>query len=98
MKQGSHGDYAQKILAAFGSHAAVPVADAGHIVEPFTNREEEILELLQQRLRDKEIADKLCISTETVKFHTRHIYQKLGVGSRREAVAKARSLGLLISR
>jgi LuxR family maltose regulon positive regulatory protein len=60
-----------------------------------TNREEEILELLDQRLRDEEISDTLCISAETVKFHLRHI-EKLGVDNRREAVAKARSVGLLV--
>ena len=98
MKQGLHGDYARAILAAFGARASRPAAAAEPPVDPFTNREEEILELLEQRLRDKEIADRLCVSTETVKYHLRHVYQKLGVGNRREAVAKGRSLGLLVSR
>jgi len=98
MKQGLHGDYARAILAAFGARASRPAAAAVPLVDPLTNREEEILELLEQRLRDKEIAARLCVSTETVKYHLRHVYQKLGVGNRREAVAKGRSLGLLVSR
>ena len=60
-----------------------------------TNREIEILTLLAQRLRNKEIADKLFISDGTVKQHTINLYKKLGVDSRREAVAKALSMNLL---
>ena len=65
------------------------------LVEPLTNRELEILELLAQRLQNKEIADKLFVSTETVKTHLNNIYQKLNVSNRREAVEKAKTLGIL---
>jgi LuxR family maltose regulon positive regulatory protein len=95
-REGIAADYVGEILAAFGASETEAPADAGRRVDPLTNREEEILELLNQRLRDKEIADKLCVSGDTVKYHLRHIYEKLGVGSRLEAVAKARSLGLLM--
>jgi LuxR family maltose regulon positive regulatory protein len=50
---------------------------------------------LEARLSDREIADSLHISAWTVKKHTTNIYQKLQVGSRREAVARATALGLL---
>jgi len=63
--------------------------------EPLTNRELEILTLLEQRLRNKEIAEKLFISPETVKRHTINIYGKLNVHNRREAVAKAQALGMV---
>jgi LuxR family transcriptional regulator, maltose regulon positive regulatory protein len=65
------------------------------LVEPLTNRELEVIDLLAQRMSNKEIAAKLFISPETVKRHTINIYQKLGVNSRREAVDKAHALDLL---
>ncbi len=60
--------------------------------EPLTKREFEILSLLEQRLRNKEIAEKLFISIETVKRHTINIYGNLNVNSRIEAVDRAKAL------
>jgi LuxR family maltose regulon positive regulatory protein len=54
-----------------------------------SNRELDVLELLTQRLSNKEIADRLHVSLETVKKHTGNLYQKLEVHGRRDAVAKA---------
>ena len=51
-------------------------------------REKEIIPLLADGLRYKEIADKLSVSTETVRTHVRNIYRKLDVGSRTEALNK----------
>jgi len=53
-----------------------------------TEREKEILHLLSEGLRYKEIADKLFLSTETVRTHIRNIYEKLQVNSRTEALNK----------
>jgi LuxR family maltose regulon positive regulatory protein len=100
--------YIGQILAAFSTdkgRAAVgasdhPVAHPSHmslhaLVEPLTNRELEILELLAQRLRNKEIAAKLFISEETVKKHLNNTFMKFNVTSRRQAVDKALALGIL---
>jgi LuxR family maltose regulon positive regulatory protein len=65
------------------------------LIEPLTGREMEVLALLDRRLTNQEIARELVITVGTVKQHTNSIYGKLGVGDRRLAVARARSLGLL---
>ena len=54
-----------------------------------------MLGLLPGGLSAREIGDELCISRDTVKTHTKRIYQKLGVSSRRDAVTRGRELGLL---
>jgi LuxR family maltose regulon positive regulatory protein len=75
-----------------------PAGDAtGGLVEPLTNRELEVLELMAQRFTNKEIAAQMVISVGTVKQHAYNINQKLNVRGRRQAVAKATSLGILPS-
>ncbi|MDX2448596.1 MAG: response regulator [Desulfobacterales bacterium] len=68
------------------------------LVEPLTSRELDVLDLLAERLSNKEIAEKLSISTTTVKAHLQNIYGKLNVNKRREAVDKAHTLGILTRR
>lgn len=103
---GLEKDFIDRLLAS-DEAARVPApagkvrADAPSTSPPapardgLTNREIDILELLSQRLQNKEIAAKLYISTHTVNDHLKHIYQKLGVGNRRQAVMKARDTGIL---
>ena len=65
------------------------------VTDELTAREQTVLGLLPTGLSAREIADELGISRDTVKTHTKRIYQKLGVSSRRGAVARGRELGLL---
>ena len=68
------------------------------LIDPLTNRELDVLELLAKRLQNKEIADNLCIAPSTVKAHLRSIYQKLDVDSRQKAVVRATTLGIFTHR
>ena len=63
-----------------------------NLVEPLTDRERDVLRFLPSRLTVREIADELYVSVNTLKFHLKVIYRKLGVTSRAEAAAKARQL------
>ncbi len=65
------------------------------VTDELTAREQAVLGRLPTGLSAREIGDELGISRDTVKTHTKRIYQKLGVSSRRDAVARGRDLGLL---
>ena len=58
-----------------------------------TEREVDVLDGLSRRLSYQEIGAELFISLPTVKSHTGHIYSKLGVANRRQALLKAQTLG-----
>jgi LuxR family maltose regulon positive regulatory protein len=62
--------------------------------ELLTFREADVLDGLCRRLSYQEIAEELFISVHTVKSHTHHIYEKLGVVNRRQALRKAQELGM----
>jgi len=66
-----------------------------HLVDPLSEREQEVLRLLASGLPPVEVAKKLFLSPFTLKAHTQNIYTKLGVHSRIEAINKARALNLL---
>ncbi|MHA7191513.1 LuxR C-terminal-related transcriptional regulator [Arthrobacter sp. MDT2-16] len=85
--------YAREI-DMIGQHVPQPAALIG---PPLTPREEELLALLPTFATVEELAHDLQISTNTVKTHIRGIYRKLGVGTRREAIAAAGRLGLVAS-
>jgi len=103
--------YVGQILSAYRKERSGPGRTSPHDIvdmppysinstldESLTNREHEILTLLAQRKRNKEIAEKLFISPETVKRHTINLYSKLNVHNRREAAAKAEVMGILSRR
>jgi LuxR family maltose regulon positive regulatory protein len=64
-------------------------------LDALTEREMEVLHLLRTELSGPQIAQELYVSVNTVKTHTKRIYDKLGVHSRFEAVARAQELGLM---
>ena len=101
--RGMMPEYTSRLLAEFeaekqrsGSESTIPVTPASQpLIEPLSKRELEVLQLIAQGLSNREIAERLFLSLNTVKGHNRRIYGKLGVQRRTGAVALARELGLL---
>ena len=79
------------VLSGSESHAGAPP----RLIEPLSQGEIRVLRYLPTKLSAPEIADQLYLSVNTVKTHMRHVYDKLGVHRRHEAVEQARALGLL---
>ncbi len=77
---------ASKVVAAFQNKSIK--TSQGSSLDALSKRENEILEMLSTGLLYKEISDKLTISSETVRKHVYHIYEKLHVSNRVEAVNK----------
>ncbi|MBX2999480.1 MAG: hypothetical protein KF893_13270 [Caldilineaceae bacterium] len=92
--------YARDLLEALPD-AQGKIADSGPflsaqpIIEPLSQREIDLLRLLQTELSGPEIAEELVIALSTVRTHTKSIYAKLNVNSRRAAVKRAIDLGLI---
>jgi len=95
LSRGIAPNYVARLLGAFGQEAEPSSPATQSLVEPLTEREVELLRLLVAGLSNAEIAEKLVIAVSTVKSHVNHIYGKLGVGSRTQAVIKAQELHLL---
>jgi LuxR family maltose regulon positive regulatory protein len=74
------------------SAGALPLST---LMEPLTAREEQVLEYLSAKLSNKGIARSMYVSAETVKTHLKHLYWKLGAANRKEALDRARELGLV---
>jgi LuxR family maltose regulon positive regulatory protein len=93
-----HGEYVGQLLSAFGAapeKKARALVSSSDLVEPLTEREVEVLRLMATDLTSPEMAKELVVSVNTVRTHIQHIYQKLAVHSRYEAVSRARELSLL---
>jgi LuxR family maltose regulon positive regulatory protein len=90
-------DYVRKLLFAFGKEETLhPSALIAHpsLVEPLSERELQVLRLVAAGASNREIAKALIVTVGTVKAHMHHIYGKLGVQSRTQAIARARALHL----
>ena len=96
-------EYVQRLLGGFPvdepekADISQPHGSDSELIEPLSERELEILQLIAEGMSNPEIGARLYLSLNTVKAHTRNIYGKLGVNSRTQAIAKARALGLLSS-
>jgi LuxR family maltose regulon positive regulatory protein len=70
-------------------------ATPAQLSEPLSDREREILRLIEQGLSNQEIAQRLFVAVSTIKWHINHLYAKLDAHSRTQAIARARELSLL---
>jgi LuxR family maltose regulon positive regulatory protein len=92
----AHASLIAEILSLLaGKTPAPPRAGAQALLEPLSETEIRVLRYLPTNLSTPEIANELYVSQNTVKTHVRHLYTKLGTHRRGEAVARARTLGLL---
>jgi LuxR family maltose regulon positive regulatory protein len=102
--------YADKLLAAFTQAVAAPksatpalhqaqrgasvIQQKSNMIEPLSERELEVLKLLRSELNGPEIAQQLIVSLNTLRTHTKNIFNKLGVNNRRAAIHRAEELDL----
>jgi LuxR family maltose regulon positive regulatory protein len=89
-----HLNRAVQAFAPAGPQGTTAAAGSG-LIEPLTARELEVLSLIAAGRRNREIANQLVVTIETVKKHTSHIFDKLGAANRTQAVTRARELGLV---
>jgi LuxR family maltose regulon positive regulatory protein len=87
--------YVNKLLAAFPQSNPAVTPQSESLPEALNEREMEVLHLIAAGLTNREIADQIVIAVSTVKWHINHLYAKLGVHTRTQALARARELGLL---
>lgn len=95
MAPGLASEYARKLRTHFPTGEAPSAPHPSPLVEALSEREREVLRLLNTDLSGPEIARNLMVSLNTMRTHTKNIYSKLGVNSRRAAVRCATAHGLL---
>jgi len=96
--------YVSQLLAIFDGNIpksgepiqpSIHMKTRGNLVDPLTERECEVLQLIATGYTNQQIADALVITLNTVKKHSTHIYSKLGVKNRTQAIASARKFKLI---
>mgnify|MGYP001825967594 CR=1 FL=1 len=101
LNRGIAPDYVRRLLVAFPVAEPEPLdrpatrTPESELVEPLSERELEVLQLIADGLTNQEVANRLYLTLNTVKAHTRNIYGKLDAHSRTQAVARAKALGVL---
>ena len=87
--------FVERLLRASGERIEASNPKGPVLVVPLTDREQRILTFLANGVTNREMASRLFVSENTIKFHLKNIYSKLEVGSRVQAIASARELGLV---
>ncbi len=91
-----HRAFIEQLLSASGTDLSrVAPAGAKALLEPLSDREQQILVFLANGVSNREVAARLFVSENTVKFHLKNIYAKLAVSSRMQAINAARQLGIV---
>jgi len=96
--------YVRRLISAFSKDKPVNADSikspptATELVEPLSEREIEVLQLISEGLTNQEIANRLYLSLNTVKVHTRNIYGKLDAHNRTQAIGRSQELGILTSK
>jgi LuxR family maltose regulon positive regulatory protein len=95
-------DYASKLLSAFPRDVPGAISidkerktSTQLLAEPLSEREIEVLRLMAEGYKYQEIAERLVVSINTVRHHTRNVYGKLNVNNRTQAIGRAKELNLL---
>ncbi|MCB0014028.1 MAG: response regulator transcription factor [Anaerolineales bacterium] len=88
-------DYVNQLRTALASPAGATATGPDILPDPLSDRELEILTLIASGRKNKEIAATLFVSVNTVHYHTKNLYSKLGVNSRTQAITRANELNLL---
>ena len=103
-RQGIRTEYINKLLPAFKSRGlskkpvitkTQPIEQGTALIEPLSERELQVLRLLQSAMTSEEISRELLISVNTARTHIRNVYGKLAVHGRIEAIQKAKELKLI---
>ncbi|MGB2955849.1 MAG: LuxR C-terminal-related transcriptional regulator, partial [Anaerolineales bacterium] len=101
IKRGISPEYVSQLLSSFPvdelekPDPSKPQTPKTKLVEPLSDREIEVLQLISEGLSNSEIGSRLFLSPNTVKSHARNIFAKIDVNNRTQAGVKARALGLL---
>jgi LuxR family maltose regulon positive regulatory protein len=92
-------DFTSQLLSYLSAYHPNQRSSANDLstIDPLSNREMDVLKLISEGLTNQEIAQRLYLSTNTIKSHSIKIYRKLNVNNRNQAVSKARLLGILPS-
>ena len=99
-QSGIETEFCSNLLTIFSNFSKRRLASETlmHTIDPLSNRELDVLQLIAKGMTNREIAGKLYLSANTIKSHSIKIYRKLNVNNRSQAVSKARMLGILPSK